>query len=60
VFDRIEKALVALITRFRIEPRTSRDSGPGNGHAALLLEKRREMLDHIFELLRDAKVPWRH
>lgn len=52
LFSRIEQALVALISEFRVEARPAGEPGASDQHEELLLEKRRELLDHIFLLLR--------
>jgi CRISPR/Cas system-associated endoribonuclease Cas2 len=51
VFARIEQVLVSLITTYRFELKTE---GIGNEteHDKILFEKRKEMLDHLFNLLR--------
>lgn len=52
LFSRIEDVLVALISEFRIEAKPAGQPGAPDQHEELLLEKRRELLDHIFLLLR--------
>ena len=52
LFSRIEQALVALISEFRVDAKPAGQPGAPDQHEELLLEKRRELLDHIFLLLR--------
>lgn len=58
-FSAIGKALVALVGRFPAAPAAAPPSGGEGGHAALLMEKRREMLDHVLDLLKDAGGAWK-
>jgi hypothetical protein len=51
LFARIEQALVSLITAYRFELKAE-DFGNETEHEKVLLEKRKEMLDHLFNLLR--------
>ena len=53
LFSRIEQVLVTLISDFRIDAQPAGHPGATDQHEGLLLEKRRELLDHIFLLLRD-------
>jgi hypothetical protein len=53
LFARIEEVLVSLISDFRIEVKPDVLPVEPGRHEDLLLEKRRELLDHIFLLLRD-------
>jgi hypothetical protein len=50
VFNRIEGALVVLVSR--VPPAPALRGPAGGAHEGLLLEKRREMLDHVFTQLR--------
>ncbi|MEK6743345.1 MAG: hypothetical protein AABZ15_07045 [Nitrospirota bacterium] len=60
LFSRIEEVLVSLISEFRVNAKPADPPGGSGQHEELLLEKRRELLDHIFLLLRDqhAKDAW--
>lgn len=53
---RIEQILVALISDYRLGPVKPKDCGSDDKHNKLLLEKRKEMLDHVFELLKKEKA----
>jgi len=53
LFSRIEQVLVALMSELRIDARPAGQPGALDQHEGLILEKRREHLDHIFLLLRD-------
>jgi hypothetical protein len=53
LFTRIEQVLVALISEFRIDAKPADQPGGSDRHEELLLQKRRELLDHIFLLLRE-------
>jgi len=60
LFSRIEQVLVALISEFRIDVKAAGQTDTPDQHEELLVEKRRELLDHIFLLLRDQskKEAW--
>jgi len=60
LFARIEEVLVAIISGFKVDAKPGGCSGTPGQHEDLLLEKRRELLDHIFSLLRDQhkKEAW--
>ena len=53
VFGRIERVLVALITKFPAAE--ALQPGPEGPHSALLREKRREMLDQVLGQLRSTR-----
>ena len=53
LFTRIEQELVALISEFRVDVKPADQPGESDRHEVLLLEKRRELLDHIFLLIRE-------
>ncbi len=52
LFSRIEHVLVALISDFRVDAKPAGQPDAPDKHEELLLEKRRELLDHIFLVLR--------
>ncbi len=51
LFARIQQVLVSLITAYRFELQTEK-IGNETEHEKILFEKRKEMLDHLFNLLR--------
>jgi hypothetical protein len=51
LFTRIEQVLVSLITAYRFELKVE-DISSETEHDKILFEKRKEMLDHLFNLLR--------
>lgn len=51
LFTRIERVLVSLITAYRFELKVEEISSETE-HDKILFEKRKEMLDHLFNLLR--------
>jgi hypothetical protein len=55
VFSQIEQALVALIQEFRAEVKPPASERTEERHEDLLREKRREMLDHIFSVLKEQR-----
>jgi hypothetical protein len=55
LFARIEQVLVSLISEFRIDVEPAGGPGGSGRHEELLLEKRRELLNHIFLLLREKR-----
>jgi hypothetical protein len=56
LFTRIEQVLIALISEFRIDAKPVDQPGGSERQEEFLLEKRRELLDHIFLLLREQKT----
>ena len=56
VFTRIEQTLVALISEFRAEAKAPMPERTEKRLDDLLWEKRREMLDHVFSLLKERKT----
>jgi len=60
LFSRIEQVLVALISEFRVDAKPAGQASAPDQHEELLLEKRRELLYHIFLLLKDqhTKGAW--
>jgi len=61
LFTRIEEVLAALISGFRIDAHPAGQQVSAERHEDLVLEKRRELLDHIFLELKDEhkKDAWR-
>jgi hypothetical protein len=55
VFGQIASTLVALITEFRADARASAPEKTEKRLDDLLWDKRREMLEHVFELLREHR-----
>ena len=53
LFSRLGQVLVAIISEFRIDAKPAAQTAADDKHAGLLLEKRRELIDHIFLLLKD-------
>jgi hypothetical protein len=53
LFTRIEQVLVTLISEFRVDAALADQPGAAGRHEELLLEKRRELLDHIFLVLKE-------
>lgn len=54
-FTRLERVLVALISEFRPDVKAPAQAGAGERHGDLLRDRRREMLDHIFQTLREQR-----
>ncbi len=52
LFGRIEQALISLITDYHLDTAMPKDARSGDKHDELLFEKRKEMLDHLFDLLK--------
>ena len=53
-FSELERALIALISEFRPAVKAPAPEGTGERHERLMDKLRREMLDHIFALLRSS------
>jgi len=56
LFTRIGQVLVLLISEFRVDAKPAGQPVAPDQHGELLLEKRRELLDHVFLLLRDQRT----
>ena len=52
LFGRIEHALISLISGYHLDTAMPKDARSGDKHDKLLMEKRKEMLDHLFDLLK--------
>lgn len=52
LFGKVEQELMALASGFTFETEQRGEAGGANEHGQLLFEKRKEMLDHVFELLK--------
>lgn len=51
LFGRLEEVLLSLVNDLRLEPEAIAPVAAESGQEKILLEKRREMLDHVFALL---------
>jgi hypothetical protein len=54
-FTDLERALIALISDFQPDIKPAEQIGAGVRHEDLLRDKRREMLEHIFVMLREQR-----
>lgn len=52
LFGRIEQTLVSLVSDYHLDTAVPKEDRSGDKHDKLLLEKRKEMLDHLFDLLK--------
>ncbi len=52
LFGRIEQVLISLVSDYRLDTAMPKDARSGDKHDQLLFEKRKEMLDHLFDLLK--------
>jgi len=52
LFGRIEKTLISLVSDYHLDTAMPKDARSGDKHDKLLFEKRKEMLDHLFDLLK--------
>jgi hypothetical protein len=52
LFGRIEQSLISLVSDHHLDTAMPKDARSGEKHDRLLIEKRKEMLDHLFDLLK--------
>ncbi len=52
LFGRIEQSLISLVSDYHLDTAMPKDARSGDKHDKLLFEKRKEMLDHLFDLLK--------
>jgi hypothetical protein len=57
LFQQIEHALVSLVSDCTFEPSAARFPA-GSKHESTLREKRRDILDHLFEVLQKERRSW--
>jgi hypothetical protein len=57
LFAEIEKILVSLVSDYQFELKAA-EVRSKTGYESILLEKRKEMIDHLFELLKKERRSW--